>query len=194
MNEDVKYSILSELSLVKRSGMPALLEWLRDDKCELGEGGFFSAPASTQYHLSDRGGLAQHSWNVYQALQTINDKWNGNFTWDEMRVAALLHDVCKVNFYVREVKRARTADGQWVDKEGWTVRDAEPLGHGEKSVIVLSRFIKLTLPEQMAIRWHMGRWDAEGGQVRTMSQAMDAHKLVTALQLADVVAARLVEA
>ena len=34
--------------------------------------------------------------------------------------------------------------------------DTIPYGHGEKSVMMISEFIKLTSEEKYAIRWHMG--------------------------------------
>lgn len=33
------------------------------------------------------------------------------------------------------------------------------LGHGEKSVMILQKYIPLTPLEQMCIRWHMGSFD-----------------------------------
>lgn len=42
---------------------------------------------------------------------------------------------------------------------GYRVEDQFPCGHGEKSVIVAQRFIKLTIHEVLAIRWHMITFD-----------------------------------
>ena len=38
----------------------------------------------------------------------------------------------------------------------YTIEDTIPYGHGEKSVMMISEFIKLTPEEKYAIRWHMG--------------------------------------
>ena len=190
----MRYEILNELSLIKREGIPQLMDWLRDRNGQYDEaGGFFTAPASTVYHLSERGGLARHSWNVYQELGRLNDRFDLADA-DTIRICGLLHDVCKVGFYAKEMKRVRAADGSWSDKEAYSIKEQEPLGHGEKSVIILNRFISLTIEEELAIRWHMGRWDVSDAQMKSLNAACDRYKLVTALQLADVTASRMVEA
>ena len=85
----------------------------------------------------------------------------------------LLHDVCKANYYHR-------------DSDGWTVRDALPMGHGEKSVYLIQKHMDLTDEEALAIRWHMGAYDeAYRGGSRALGAAMDCCALVLALHQAD---------
>jgi len=75
-------------------------------------------------------------------------------------------------------------------------KDSLPLGHGEKSLYIISRFIKLSVEEALAIRWHMGAFDLNQQspyQRYAFSDAVKMSKLVTILQLADLEAAQLVE-
>lgn len=130
---------------------------------------FFTAPASTKYHLSVEGGLLEHSLNVYNRLLELvkneNLKRTGSNVVDErtlenVTICALLHDVCKVNFYkvaYRNQKNETTKE--WKKVPYYTVEDKFPYGHGEKSVFLIERFIRLTVEEAMAIRWHMGGFD-----------------------------------
>jgi len=179
----MKDKILAELrGNVTRPGMEKLLDFLTISD-------FFKAPASTTHHLAVPGGLAAHSWSVYQALKKIVWKhipfsMESN-TESSIAICGLLHDICKVNFYKPDIIN-RKVDGVWQSIPGYKAEDQDPLGHGEKSVIILQRFIELTKDEALAIRWHMGAWDAEGYMQRQrLSQAMDSCPLLRALMLAD---------
>ena len=97
------------------------------------------------------------------------------------------HDVCKSQFYktsTRNVKNDET--GQWEKRPFYTVDDAFPFGHGEKSVYLIERFIRLKPVEAMAIRWHMGGFDdaAKGGSF-AISLAFDRYPLAVKLHMAD---------
>lgn len=129
---------------VNRPGADDLLEWLEN-------AGFFTAPASTKYHGAYPGGLVDHSLRVYDFL--ISSPYAVGTIAESRAICALLHDVCKVEYY--EPK----------DDGGYRVNDQFPFGHGEKSVYQISRFMYLTDEEALAIRWHMGAYDdaARGG-------------------------------
>ena len=76
----------------------------------------------------------------------------------------------------------------------WSYDDKEPLGHGEKSVIILQQFIKLELCEMLAIRWHMGAWDLTDVYGKyAFNEAVKVHPLVTLLQTADLEATHILE-
>ena len=132
-----------------------ILNWLMDSD-------FFTAPASTKYHGSHEGGLAEHSFKVYELLKKKNECYDLGLTKREVVVAGLLHDVCKIDFYKKE-KRWRKTDGQWESYEVWGIKDKEPLGHGEKSVILLQQLIKLSETAIFLIRWHMGPFSSLTG-------------------------------
>lgn len=133
--------ILQELGKVKRKGMQDLIKWL--DTCS----DYFTAPASTKYHGSYKGGLADHSWNVFVLLKEKNDWYKLGLSEETIIICGLLHDACKINHYVPYGK-------------AYKVNDEYPTGgHGEKSVFILQRFIQLTDEEQAMIRWHMNKFD-----------------------------------
>ena len=56
---ETKERIKQLLLTTERKGMKNLIEWME-------EAGFFDAPCSSKYHLSEPGGLAKHSLNVFQ--------------------------------------------------------------------------------------------------------------------------------
>ncbi|MDE6725296.1 MAG: hydrolase, partial [Ruminiclostridium sp.] len=69
--------------------------------------------------------------------------------------------------------------------------DKLPYGHGEKSVYMISGFMKLTREEAMAIRWHMGFSGTE--EKNTVSNAMESYPLVLAVSTADMEASVFME-
>ena len=149
-----KKEIISILETVKRPGMDKLIEWL----CKYD---YFTAPASTMYHSNYEGGLAQHSLNVYRDLKAKAEHYTDlNIPSESVIICALLHDLCKVNFYVTSTRNKKNeVTGKWEKVPFYKVDDQVPLGHGEKSIIILSSFINLTLDEMYAIRSHMGGYE-----------------------------------
>lgn len=114
-------------------GSRELLAWLETTD-------FFSAPASTKFHCACEGGLVQHSLSVYH---TLMDRYfeEGIDNPESFAIAALLHDLCKANFYkvsTRNVKNEET--GAWEKAPYYAVEDQFPYGHGEKSVYLIERF------------------------------------------------------
>ena len=73
-----------------------------------------------------------------------------------IKIVALLHDICKLNFYKVDYRNAKNELGVWEKVPYYTIEDTIPYGHGEKSVMMISEYIKLTSEEKYAIRWHMG--------------------------------------
>ena len=111
---------------------------------------FFEAPASTRFHGCYKGGLLEQSMKVYEILKTKTEDS------PSVRIIALLHDVCKANFYKVDYRNAKNEQGVWERVPYYTIDDTIPYGHGEKSVMMISEYIKLTPEERYAIRWHMG--------------------------------------
>ena len=171
---------------VSRPGADRLLEWLSSTD-------FFKAPASTRFHGACEEGLVMHSLNVYHALMDRFFEEGDNA--ESMAVCGLLHDLCKANYYktgTRNVKNEAT--GQWEKVPIFMVEDQFPYGHGEKSVYLIERFIRLKPAEAVAIRWHMGGFDdAARGGCRAISEAYDAYPLAVKLHLADLTATYLME-
>lgn len=161
---------------VKRHGAKELLDWL----CKTD---FFTAPASTKYHCACTNGLVMHSLSVYDVLLEKHfDEETDSL--ESFTICALLHDLCKAQFYkvsTRNVKNEET--GNWEKVPFYAVDDVFPYGHGEKSVFLIERFMKLRIEEAMAIRWHMGGFDDGGGF--TISVAYQKYPLAVKLHLAD---------
>ena len=164
---------------IRREGGAALLEWLQKTD-------FFTAPASSKFRCACPGGLVQHSVSVYRTMMEKHFE-QGKDSEESFAICALLHDVCKAQFYkegFRNVKNDET--GQWEKKSVYFVEDSFPYGHGEKSVFLIERFLRLKTSEAVAIRWHMGGFDdaARGGSF-AVSQAYERYPLAVKLHLAD---------
>lgn len=141
---------------IKREGSDNLLDWLITTD-------FFTAPASSKFHSAYEGGLCEHSINVFNRyVKLLTMEYGEDFTskisMESVAIIALLHDLCKVNFYKTEYRNVKV-DGQWVQVPYYTIEDTLPYGHGEKSVYIISGFMKLTREEAMAINWHSGGFD-----------------------------------
>ena len=172
---------------IHREGADRLLEWLQTTD-------FFTAPASTRYHCACPSGLVQHSVNVYEVMMEKHFDPETDIA-ESFALCALLHDVCKAQFYkisTRNVKNEKT--GQWEKVPYYTIEDAFPYGHGEKSVFLIERFVRLKPAEATAIRWHMGGFDdaARGGNF-SISVAYDKYPIAVKLHLADLEATYLRE-
>lgn len=143
-----KSNFIQLLRSTGRKGIDAVI-------AELERLGFFEAPASRKDHNSLPGGLLVHSLNVYRvALEIAHDMCclqpDLEISDDSLIIAALLHDVCKAPRY----QGSSQQNGEWIKNYSHL-----PVGHGEKSVIMLLRLgLEMTDDEIIAIRWHMGAW------------------------------------
>lgn len=141
---------------IKREGANQFLEFLLSDKSD-----FFTAPASTRFHGNYAGGLVDHSLHVYECLcdylqrERTKTHYHMNYSEDTIATVALLHDVCKINVYKTSF-RNKKIDGQWQQVPYYEFEDKIPFGHGEKSVYMLTPYMRLTREEAFAIRYHMG--------------------------------------
>jgi len=177
----------------RRDGAVAMLKWLER------ETDFFTAPASSKNHLAQPGGLVVHSVNVYNRLLEITARdvfggMDGALLAEEVRetvaILGLLHDVCKVGVYHQTDTFKAAMEGKLDTMAPYEFRDTFPLGHGEKSLFLITRHMALTEEEALAIRWHMGAYDdAVKGGSRSMTEAMNLTPWVWRLQEADMCAA-----
>lgn len=170
-------------SQIHREGSDKLLEYLSNSD-------FFTAPASARFHMAEVSGLCQHSINVYHRLLKLvkadfGEKYTDVYSDETLAVVGLLHDVCKVNFYTIEYRNVKE-ENEWVKKPFFKVDERFPYGHGEKSVFIISQFIKLSAEEAMAINWHMGGFDdrVRGGSY-SASEAYGRYKLAVYAHIAD---------
>ncbi len=147
----MKEEFIKLLKETNRQGIEDLLAFLEKSD-------FYTAPASTRFHGSKEMGLLEHSMKVYEILKqkVSNSSIPIDTTEETIRIVALLHDICKTNFYKIDYRNAKNSLGIWEKVPYYTVDDTIPYGHGEKSVMMISEYIKLTNEEKYAIRWHMG--------------------------------------
>ena len=174
-NKDI---IIEMLKTVNRPGIKELISYLENSD-------FFEAPASSKYHLAEEGGLAKHSLNVYYNL--IKLCVNLDISNETIIIISLLHDICKANYSKKSAKNIQNKEGKWVPTETYILDDELPLGHGEKSVMIIQKFIKLTDDEIMAIRWHMGGFVSKEEQMY-VSKAFNKSGLTVLLHIADLMA------
>ena len=130
----MKQQFIELLKSTNREGIDKLLDFL--EKTD-----FYTAPASTRFHGSFEGGLLEHSLKVYEILadKVKHCSKDIQVSDDTIKIVALLHDICKVNFYKVDYRNAKNDLGVW-----------------EKSVMMVTEYMKLTSEEKYAIRWHMG--------------------------------------
>ena len=175
---------------VKREGADKLLAYLSE------QSDFFTAPASTRYHGSYEGGLCEHSLNVYYCLKDfmarprMKETYGIEYSDESIAIAALLHDLCKINFYVPGTRNVKE-NGVWKTVPTYTINDTLPYGHGEKSVYIISGFMRLSRDEAFAIRYHMGF--STNDDPGTVGKALEMFPLAFALSVADMEAAYFLE-
>ena len=169
---------------IKREGADKLLEYLLSPKSD-----FFTAPASTRFHGSYEGGLLEHSLNVYHFLKDyaardrVKNVYGLNASEETLALTALLHDICKVNFYSVDYRNSKNAQGVWEKVPYYTIDDKLPYGHGEKSVYIISGYMRLTREEAFAIRYHMGF--SGNDDVNSVGKSFEMFPLAFALSVAD---------
>ena len=126
---------------------------------------FYNAPCSSNYHLCFKSGLILHSTNVLNEAVVNYYKYpfyKDNLNIQSIFISSFFHDLCKINLYKMKLGRKRLDNGQWVDDLKFEIDETEypPLGHGEKSLYLINKLIKILPEEAIAIRWHMGKFDA----------------------------------
>lgn len=219
MNRETNIEQFEELmSAIERPGIDKLMDYIRKSD-------FYTAPASTKFHLSCKGGLLQHSLNVYEAMKhRLKMEGDGlvykvaghivaKIDEDSLKIVTLLHDLCKTNFYEEGTRNQKTYDKakvanaqRWQIKEDsngkfiwetvptYAVNDKNPYGHGEKSVMMIEEFMKLSMEERYAIRWHMGMGDCTYNQIQAFNASCEKFPLVLLLHNADQEASHFLEA
>ena len=176
---------------IHREGSDALLDYLEH------KSDFFTSPASARFHGSYPGGLCEHSVNVYRCLEAylererVRELYGLDYSPETVALVSLLHDVCKIGCYRGGTRNVKGPDGKWQSVPTFFYEDNLPYGHGEKSVYILSGFLRLTREEAMAIRWHMGFSGDE--DKRLVGQAFQQYPLAFALSVADMEATYFLE-
>lgn len=193
-----------------REGIENLIKYLNKKD-------YYTAPASTKFHGNYAGGLAEHSLNVCAILNRENKVNNGGLRNDTVIISALMHDLCKVDFYVTEMKNVKTyltdenrdkyrgcriqserVNGiertfVWVPTEVYKAEDKFPLLHGPKSLYLLQKCMQVTDEEALLISWHMGPFANLTNDNYGFNTAVDFQPSVALMYVADFLASSLYE-
>jgi len=179
----------SRLRDVNREGIEKVIEFLRTTD-------FYVAPSSASYHSNYQGGLLDHSLLVYslafkyrEGLIAMMPELEEKIPEDSLIISTLLHDICKNCFYKQDMKYLKDYNNQWQSYLGYEIDDSFPIGHGEKSVIMLQDLgLQMTPEEMLTIRYHMGAWDGAmlTNDVKfSYSAAMNKYPMMVLVQSAD---------
>ena len=177
--------------MIHRDGSEKLLEFLLSKNSD-----FFDAHASARFHGNYDGGLVEHSLNVYDCLkdylsrERVQSTYGLKYNEESIAIVALLHDLCKINCYKKGFRNVKE-NGQWVQVPTYEYNDTLPYGHGEKSVYMISGYMRLTREEAFAIRYHMGFSGSE--DARNVGAAFEMFPLAFALSTADMEATYFIE-
>ena len=177
---------------IHREGLDKVLAYLEKSD-------FYTAPSSTRFHLNEDGGLCLHSMNVFEAACKIYNEMakpaivNGTSPFTE---EVSMESIAIATLYHKTERWKKDDKNRWVSYPGYEVKDDFPLGHGEKSCLMLSWYMRLKPEEMLAIRWHMGMFDmGESGTPLRMSffSATDKSPLVSIVHAADFLTSNLWE-
>ena len=186
---------------IQRDGLDKVLSYL--EKTD-----FYTAPSSSKFHLNESGGLCLHSMNVFEtackiynqialpAIQSGISPFTEEISMESIAIATLFHDLCKVKLYHPKERWKKDEQNRWVSYPGYELQDDFPFGHGEKSCLMLSWYMRLKPEEMLAIRWHMGMFDmAENGSSQRYAYyaATEKSALVNIVQAADMLTSKLLE-
>ena len=169
---------------IKRDGSDKLLEYLQSKSSD-----FFTAPASMRFHSAYEGGLVEHSVNVYDCLldyltrDRVKDIYKMSYNIESIAIVSLLHDICKINCYKPSTRNVKDENGVWQTVPTYSWNDDLPYGHGEKSVYIISGYMRLSREESFAIRYHMGFSGVE--DKRNIGTTFEMFPLTFALSTAD---------
>lgn len=125
----------------------------------LTQGDFFYAPASRVNHDNCDGGLYNHSKRVFNSMKILNKILKNRYSDQSLFYMSFGHDICKINYYKPKQMWYKDENNRWLSKPGWVIQDNFPVGHGQKSIILMLKYVQLTEQQMLAIRWHMGAFD-----------------------------------
>lgn len=169
-------------NMIDREGKEELLQYLEKN-------GFFTAPASSKYHLSKQGGLLEHSINVTDLMISINDTLNAA-NISSIAIVGLFHDIGKSNYfgkpnYVENIlKNGKRSDAKPYERN----KEILNVPHEVSAIHILSKFIELTEQETFAILYHNGLYTSIGYGLKGNEQPLQ-----MLVHFADMWASRVIE-
>lgn len=196
MSKQDKINMFESLLMsTNRPGMDKVIDFVRRTD-------FYTAPASAKYHSNYEGGLLDHSLMVYtiaesffEKMKIIDPELAVTIPIESVIISSLLHDICKSCFYRKTVKWKKNEHMEWVQYDGYEIEDTFPIGHGEKSVIMLQNIgLEMNPCEMLAIRYHMGFWGEQNAEFKiAQKEAIKLCPLVVLVQQADCAATMIFE-
>lgn len=157
------------------------IEWLRNTD-------MYAAPASSIYHDAEPSGLLKHTLRVANhALQLCRLPEFTSVGIDSAVLVSLVHDWCKIGRYSQYMKNVKNPDtGVWEQVSAYKRNPpAMPLGHGQASAYLASKFFRLTFAEYASIVWHMSAWYCHESEQDDLQKANETYPVVHLLQFAD---------
>jgi 23S rRNA maturation-related 3'-5' exoribonuclease YhaM len=157
MREKIEELLMS----TKREGMANLLQYMRSE-------GFYSSPCSGAYHLAKKGGLAEHSLNVYNAMVKLNKSLDAGISDESVIIVSLLHDLGKIgqenkpNYVPNVLKSGKISESKPYE----TNKDLLGIPHEIASIQIAAGFIPLTEDEVFSIMSHNGLYTPTGYAVK----------------------------
>ena len=174
-----KNNYIKLLKSTNRYKIDDVIDWLESTD-------FFEAPASTIYHENYTGGLCEHSLKVYDNMVKLKQEFKFDIDDEQIIIMSLLHDVCKANTYIKDKKNQKIGQN-WVTVDFWKRNDDYPIGHGQKSIILIQKTVfVLTDLEILSIVAHMNGYDKS--DLFNASNIYDTNELTIWLHLADMIA------
>lgn len=155
--EQIKQFIINDLKATNRAGMEDLIQFMEDN-------GFFESPCSGGNHLCKKGGLAEHSFNVYQTALGLATELLNPLTPEmvsSVTIASLLHDLGKIGDYGKPLYVDNILKSGKVSESKPFKRNSSltNVPHAVRSVKLATLFIDLTEDEEWAILTHDGLYD-----------------------------------
>lgn len=158
--------ITDRLEQTEREGINDYIKYLENSD-------FFEAPASTKFHRSYPGGLAEHCLNLLEPLRLSNSRLveAKRLPENSLTIVALCHDVCKEGLYLG-------------DFGNYYVNKKHPASnkHATVSIERIEKYIQLTSFEKDLILYHMGLFSCYGYCIeytpKELKEAIARHPLV----------------
>jgi len=139
--QENKEKIIKLLESTKKEGINDLINYLEKNN-------YFESPAAIRYHSIFEGGLVYHSLSVYNLYKKMYEeifKLDFEEIKNEIIIAALLHDLCKLGLYIKEGNK-------------YITNKNHPKKHATLSIEIIKKFIVLTEFEEKLIKYHMGMY------------------------------------
>jgi 23S rRNA maturation-related 3'-5' exoribonuclease YhaM len=146
------------------------------------ETSWLTSPASTRFHLAEKGGLVKHSLNVANTLLKLRSTLAPDISEECCVIAGLYHDIGKIGMPGKPYYLPNPSEWHVKNRGVYYIinQDIVHMDIATRSLFLVSQHITLTDEEAQAIRYHDGQYIDENKSV-----AHREIKLTRLLQYAD---------